>query len=209
MLDSQTRAHFSRCPLDVYVAPHDLKSYLEDRAQVLGMISCYEYCQDLVEGIIKRKPEIKKVKSKTPKKTLEEQFESGDDEYDDMVTTYKENGVKVTYKTNLKAPQQKKKSPTKGGNGENESSIQSLRGKILKDLKEVMRTYTADVKLELDYYSRAELLSFGLRKLGRYLQQKEARIWVIHLFYYLDSHVTLNEYLRKNKKSKENNPFTY
>lgn len=114
--------------------------------------------------------------------------------------SFKENRIKLGNSMKSQVVQQHKVN-TKKEDDESITSFHLLKASIFKELKNLLAAYV-DFKLDIGYYSRSELLNFGLRKLNKYVQQKKLKTWIVHLFYLIDSRVILNEFLRKHKKSK-------
>lgn len=136
------------------------------------------------------------------RKDLEEEV------YEGLIANFQEN--RTTIKPNLKSQTVQQFKVTNVINNakkeDDESLLTSfhlLKTNIFKELKKLLAVY-ADFKLDIGYYSRSELLNFGLKKLSKYVQQKKLKTWIVHLFYVIDKHVILNEFLRKHKKSKRN-----
>ena len=186
----------------------NIQKYLEDRAHIVGMISCHDYCDSVSQGLIRKNSDVKKpstlktyAKAEKAKQKAEDEDSDEADNYESMVGAYKERNIKMNSKKVVVSNQQSKSKPDE--DREANLSLQSFRNKALKEIKAVMRHYH-NFNLNLDYYSKSELLSHGLKKLNKYIQQKKLRSWIVHLFYILDSQVILNEFLRKHKKRRIN-----
>ena len=180
------------------------KSYLEYKAILIGMITCFSYCDGQSMSLTNKKKTSQNNSNNKGKKNiveLDEEVDHGEeDNYEDMVGDYKEKKVKIQNKLN-KAQVKPKSQPKKINNQTNENFIENTWRKIWKEFKVISRNFI-DITIEIDYYARAEMLRIALWKLNKYIQQKKIRPWIVNFFYLIGCQGILSEVLRKNQKSK-------
>ena len=189
----------------------DVKEYVQDKIQLLNTISNYDYCQTFIQGI-KNSPIKKSNLSETKKKMKEREYEEDDEEdddnedekFDNMLEDYGHakfnKGDVKTALDKISKPKPKAVKPKDSTESEASISLETARGKILKEIKSIFANCSS-VSFDFDSNARTELLDFALQKLNKYIRQGKTKLWVVHLLFALGHHVSLNEVLRKKKRS--------
>lgn len=180
MILSQAKSQLSE---DSCLIGEGIREDLKTRVNILGMVRCYELLQGTEAKKQKeKKTEVKtKGKAKAPIKTEGLDYDEEEEDEEDYVES--------------------KGSRVRKGSANSVVSLESIKPKIIKDLKGILRK-NAMFGLRANYYARSDLLALGLQKLKKHLEKEKLKTWVVHLFYLIDSHVILNEFLRKHKDSK-------
>ena len=162
-----------------------IKEDLKNRMDILGMISCCEVLQD-VEAKSKTK---KKAKTKTKAQTQAQAKPK---------VKIQTNSLYSDEEENYAEPEEER---ARKGSANLFISFESIRPKIIKDLKNILSKHVV-FRLGVNYYARSELVALGLQKVKKHVEKEKLKTWVVHLFYLIDSYGILNEFLRKHKDSK-------
>jgi len=191
--------------------PHYKKTF-EEKANLLALVTAYDYCHILVYGAPtvkssnnnnnqqKEKPAI--YEEVVDLNELEAEYKS--QQYEDKFLSNKGRGKDVnpwgkgtgksTYKYNPDVAALANKTEEKI-----EFPFDKHKREIIKEIMSMLHSYIA-IRLNLDYHAKKEMIVLALRKLKNGLAKKVVKPRTIHLFHLLGKETLLTLFLRKHQE---------